>query len=301
MVTLGAAGDTWGISGPDFLRVYLLSLAAFVVVAILFRFSTRLGRSAAQGQPSAAELAYLADGPRQAIYASLAALRTGDAIRADGRRISQSGPMPAGLDRLDHAIYDAAGVNGIGVRELARDPGVRAALAELATATAQRGWGLDPSARFRGRLGGLLLLALAGFGVVRVAAGMANNRPVSYLVLLVIGTALLAVWFLLVPRMSPAGRAALKEARSRNYHLSPRQSPAWSTYGPTGVAMGVALFGSATLWSADPAFASAAGLQRYTSGAGYAGSSGYTGSSCGGSSGGSSCGGGGGGGGGCGG
>ena len=48
VVILGAAGDTWGVSGPDFLRVYLLSLAAFVVVAILFRLSSRLGRSAAQ-------------------------------------------------------------------------------------------------------------------------------------------------------------------------------------------------------------------------------------------------------------
>jgi len=297
---LGAPGDTWGISGPDFLRVYLWALAAFAVAAILLRVTSRLGGPAAHGQPSPEELAYLAGGPRLAIYTSLAVLRAAHAIRADGRRISRSGAMPAGLGRLDHAIYDAAGTGGIGGRQLLRDAGVRTAVAELVLGAAERGWALGPNARFRARLGAVAVLALAGFGVVRIAAGVANDRPVGYLALLVIGTALLGLWFAAVPRMTRAGRAALKQARRSNVHLSPRQSPAWDTYGAPGMALGVALFGTGALWSADPAFASAAGLQRYTSGStsgysGYSGSDYSGGSSCSGGGGGSSCGGGGGG------
>jgi hypothetical protein len=38
-------------------------------------------------------------------------------------------------------------------------------------------------------------------------------------------------------------------------------SPSWETYGPTGAALGVALFGGAALYSLDPAFAQASDMQ----------------------------------------
>ena len=51
-------GDTWGISGPDFLKAYLGTLFVFVVLAILIRLSaTRMGTSEAGRLPDPAEAA----------------------------------------------------------------------------------------------------------------------------------------------------------------------------------------------------------------------------------------------------
>jgi hypothetical protein len=89
----------------------------------------------------------------------------------------------------------------------------------------------------------------------------------------------------------------MSSVRQSYQHLSPGQSPSYATYGAAGAAMGVALYGAASLYTMDPAFAAEAEIQRISASGGTSGSS----SSCG--SGSSSCGGGGGGcgGGGCGG
>jgi hypothetical protein len=98
-----------------------------------------------------------------------------------------------------------------------------------------------------------------------------------------------------------AGTAALGTLRAQHSYLSPKQSPAYATYGAAAAGMGVALFGAASLYALDPGFAAEAEIQRdmASGGSGYSGDGGSSSSSC---SGGSSCGGGGGcGGGGCGG
>src|SRR5690606_8271839 len=92
-----------------------------------------------------------------------------------------------------------------------------------------------------------------------------NDRPVGFLIALTIVTAIAAVaFFASVPRMTRSGRATLTELRTRNRHLDPGHSPAWATYGATGAAMGVALYGGAAFWAADPAFAALTGLPRHT-------------------------------------
>jgi hypothetical protein len=86
---------------------------------------------------------------------------------------------------------------------------------------------------------------------------------------------------------------ALRQVKTDSRHLSPQMTPSLTTYGATGAAMGVAVFGAASLYAMDPAFAAEAEIQRVgaggplTTGGGDGGSSG----SCGGGGGG--CGGGG--------
>jgi uncharacterized protein (TIGR04222 family) len=290
MPVLSTPGDTWGISGPDFLRVYLGALAVFLVIAIAIRLSvTRAGGSGPSRTPSAPEVALLVGGRTQAIYSSIAALRAAGALGIGaGRTLGVRGPLPAGTTPLDAAVYDAA-QRGVAIGRLSNDHRVHTALGELNTHVAASGWLLDAGERARARLGGLLLLALAGFGAVRIAAGAANGRPVGYLVALCVVTLLLGLRFLAAPRVSRAGRSVLAQVRGQNRHLAPKQRPSWSTYGVTGAAMGVALYGAAALWTADPVFAASVGLPRAASGSG------------GGDSGGGGCGGGGCGGGGCGG
>lgn len=303
MVTIAAGSDTWGISGPDFLRIYVGAIALAVVAAIVLRLLATRENSATPIQPpTPAEVAYLHGGAERAVYSSLAGLRAVGVVDVGNlKELVVTGPAPVGLTRLDHAVYEAAGRH-VQASRLAEEAGVRSALTTLDDDVRRAGWLLDGDARAKLRLGSYLVLAVVVLGVVRMGAGLANDKPVATLLLLVI----LAVvaWLLLrrVPRLSGSGKRAIGSARTANPHLSPQQAPAWSTYGLTGAAMGVALYGTAALWAADPAFASAAGLRQQSGGGGDSSYSGYSGGdSCGGGGGDGGGGGGGCGGGGCGG
>lgn len=262
MPALSASSDTWGISGPQFLVVYAALLALGLLLAILLRRAAG-GPDQPGRTPTPAEAALLAEGTDRAVYASVAGLRAAGALgTGTGQQLVATGPLPIGATRLDGAVYEAAR-RGVALRQVPSDPLVASALAEVQASAKGAGWLLDAGQRGRARMGGLLLLGLTAFGVVRVFAGLANERPVGFLSLLTFATALLAIGFLAAaPRISRAGRSALARLRNGNAHLNPKQSPAWATYGVTGAALGVAIYGTAALWAADPAFAAAAGLRR---------------------------------------
>lgn len=141
--------------------------------------------------------------------------------------------------------------------------------------------------------------------MLRLVSGLFSGRPVGYLLLTLVALLIVTLVLRRVPMLTRAGRAALRSVRSQHTHLAPASAPAYATYGAAGAAMGVALYGTASLWALDPGFAEQAEIQRQAA-AGSGWSGGSDGSSGGGDSsgsdGGSSCGGGGGcGGGGCGG
>jgi uncharacterized protein (TIGR04222 family) len=302
MLTLAAPGDTWGISGPDFLKAYGGALVVFLLAAILFRIRAIHGGTDSPNSPAPGQIAMLESGPTRAVHVSLASLRAAGVVAVGQlRELQTTDPAPAGLSRLDHAVYDAAS-RRVQVSRLQADPGVRSALDDLRDSLVRAGWVLEPAQRHRARLGAWLVLALVGLGLIRLVAGIANDRPVGYLLLFILPTAVIGGVLLAVPRRSAAGKRAIAQARTTHGHLAPNQSPAWATYGVTGAAMGVALFGTAALWAADPAFAAEAGMRREGKDAAGGSSGCGAGSGDGGGSGGSSCSGGGsGGGGGCGG
>ncbi|MEU4644071.1 TIGR04222 domain-containing membrane protein [Micromonospora sp. NPDC023814] len=290
MSVLAAPGDTWGIPGHVFLWVYLLAAAVVVVGAIVHRVRVLAGPPAGDvGQLGPQQVAYLNGGEQLAIWASLGGLRGSGAIgvRPD-RRLTTGGPMPAGTTPLDQAIHLAAGRHAT-TRELRRDEWVRRALDQLRTSLEQRGLALTQARRAALRLWSFLLTLLLAVGVFRIIAGLSNDRPVGWLVLSQIPLIVVSVLLHRVPWRTRAATRALRGLRQQHTYLAPASTPAYATYGAAGAAMGVALFGTASLWAMDPGFAEQAEIQRQAaSGAG--GSSG-----CGG---GSSCGGGGGGGGG---
>lgn len=298
-------GDTWGISGPDFLGVFIFMAVVALAVAIAARQAVlRGGPSDGFATLDAQRAAYLNGGPQLAIYASLGFLRQAGAIGAGpGRMLVTTGPLPAGATPLDRAIHLAA-ARKISARGLRHVSGVERALATLRQSLEDAGLAATPAMRSRARLAGVLpLAAVEALGIVRIVAGVANGKPVGFLILatLAVSVALVVMLVVRVPLASAAGRRAIARLRRDNAHLAPSQSPAYATYGAAAAAMGVAVFGSAALFAADPAFAEEAELQRNVaaSGASSGGGSGDGGSSS--SCGGSSCGGGGGCGGGCGG
>jgi uncharacterized protein (TIGR04222 family) len=298
------AASTWQISGPAFLRVYVAVSAVVLIGTVLYRRRLIGGSPPAPADLSAHAAAYLHGGPKLAIYASLAGLRTAGAIDvADDRRLRQIGPMPAGATPLDQAVYNAAG-SRIQPRDLARHVWVKDGVRELQESLEQTGLLATAKQRQGYRAAVLLLVGLVALGVARLIAGIANGRPVGYLVLaLIVLTVATAILLVRAVRRTRAGEQALERLRVDHRYLAPWQQPSWSTYGHADASMGVALFGTTALWAADPAFASASEVERQFAtvrgGEGGGDGGGHSGGSYGG---GSSCGGGGGcGGGGCGG
>jgi uncharacterized protein (TIGR04222 family) len=289
--------DTWGISGPTFLICYLSAIVLVVIAAAVHRRTRSAGRPGDVDRLGPQPIAYLAGRDKLVVYTALAGLRAAGAIGSGpDKTLLQTGPMPAGGTALDTAVYNAAG-RRIRARDVAGDQWVAAAIAELRDGLETRGLATTAAQRRTMRLWVVPGLALIALGVARLVAGVRNDRPVGFLVPSIIVAIVVTVMVFSKASGVPTAAATKGVAtlRKQSQYLSPRQSPAYATYGASGAAMGVALFGAASLYAMDPAFAAEAGIQQ-ASASGWASSGG---SSCGGAS---SCGGGGGcGGGGCGG
>jgi uncharacterized protein (TIGR04222 family) len=294
---------TWGITGPQFLWGYgVICLGAALV--IMRQWRATLGPQDRGNDPlpdlGLYRLAMLAGGSQLAITTAATKLYDEGVITAENGRFALVRKLAPGADRLERAVAET----------LEREPGISAASmrAELADSEpvqwltdelTQTGLLIDASQVTRVRRRLWLVAALLGLlGLARIAAGLSNEAPVGWLVVMV-GLVLVAT-FLLARRPLHAthrGRGILR--RQRREHDALRHNP-----GAGGqVALTAALFGGGALWLADPAIASSLGVPRedewHSFGSGSSGAS-YGGSGCA-SGGGSSCGGGGGGGGGCGG
>lgn len=115
MAVMAASGDTWGISGPQFLVIYAVLAGVSVLVAVLF------SQRAARGEPPRSspgilpppDAAYLGGGAERAVAASLAALRVAGVAGTDGRnRLTVTGPPPAEATPLDRAVHHAMSDGG---------------------------------------------------------------------------------------------------------------------------------------------------------------------------------------------
>jgi uncharacterized protein (TIGR04222 family) len=303
-MTLAATGDTWGIPGPTFLVYFLAAVIGVAVLStihrrILFRgdSSTDVTRLGPQ------QVAYLSGRDRLAVYTAIGGLRAAGAIGSGpDRTLVQTGPLPSGVTPLDTAVYHAAG-RRIRARDISSDQWVTNALTELREGLEMRGLAVTADQRRTARIWAAAAGALVLLGLVRFLAGLDNDRPVGFLFPATFFAMIIFIVTLTKANARPTAVAArgIREMRRQHGYLSPRQSPSYATYGAAGAAMGVALYGTASLFAMDPAFAAEAEIQRM---AGSSGTTGFVGGGDGGGSscsGGSSCGGGGGGGGGCGG
>src|SRR5690606_17546898 len=126
---------------------------------------------------------------------------------------------------------------------------------EIQAAAERTGWLVDAGQRRLARLGGLLLVGLGLIGFARVVAGSMNDKPVLGILALAVVALGTGAYLIRVPRHTDAWRRVVAELRRRNRHLAADQYPAWSTYGAAGAALGVALFGTAVIAAANPAFA----------------------------------------------
>ncbi len=284
------AGDTWGIPGPQFLQIYLIVAAAAVVLAVLVRTAVTRGSGSYAGQLSPTEIGYLAGGRTRAVQAAVAGLRAAGALDAGpGSTLRASGGYPGG-DELVHAVYTRLG-RQVTLADLPYDSGVAAVLDRMGERLVRAGLLLSGAQRATARAMCLLVFAVTGLGVARIAAGAANHKAIDYLIPATIPTLVVGLRMRHIPQASRAGRQAVRHQRRASGHLAPRRTPAWSTYGMAGAALGVALYGTAALWAADPAFATAAAVPVVTTAFGGSGDGGSSGGGGGGGCGGGGCGG----------
>lgn len=297
-------GDTWGISGPAFLILFLGAAGAILVLTLLQR--RRVYRGSDQVNVDSLgpqQLAFLNGGRRLAMQSSLVWLRQSGAVTSDGHGTLTATPTGAtqGATELDRALLHAAS-SGAPARTIISTPGVRDCLNRMEEQLIRAGLVVGEDTRRSLLRGPWLLLLLTVVGFVRLIAGVLADRPVLFLFLILLALVPAAIVLFRRPVTTKAARKALDLLRVRHSHLAPTQRPAFGTYGPASTAMAVGLFGGAALWQADHEMAiqTEAIAARNAAAAGGGNSVGTSG--CGGSSSGGGDGGGGGcGGGGCGG
>lgn len=157
---------------------------------------------------------------------------------------------------------------------------------------ADRGYLTSDSTRRSIFLSTVPLKILVAVGIVRIAFGLHNDKPVEFLTLAVLVTGFSIPLLGLNFDRTTSGNAARSELTTAHAYLSPRNKPAFSAYGPRLAGMSAALFAGSAMLMINPALASAAGIGADGSGGSDGGSSDGGGGSC---SGGGGCGGGGGG------
>ena len=292
--------DTWGIASAEFLRWYLL--AAVLAVAATLVSNRLAAHRSVPASPTGRvltppEIGVLTS-DAQAVMASLAILRGAEVIDSRGsRRRILTDTEHMQLDWFTRTVLERLGGG--------KSPLVRSRLvANMSDSCAQLRSTLVDEGLMHGAaersmpVRAFPILFVTAVGIARIVAGVANGKPVGFLVAIVVLLLVALPFVIRRRRLTTLGDAELRRLRAENDYLSPRSRPSFTAYGPSRAGMSAALFGAGALLMLDPAMAGA--LNYGSAHAGGAASFGFGGDS-GGSSGDSGGGDGGGGGGGCGG
>jgi uncharacterized protein (TIGR04222 family) len=286
-----------GLRGPEFLALYLILLFIAVGVAFLIRWTLRAPADEPIEEPGNLdpyEAAYLAAGASLAVDAAIASLvqRETLAVETGGRRLTIAGRLRDKSHDLERAVYKSIAAEAGATVEAVR-PDAKRAADKIRQRLEDLGLVVADGAAWTARLSSVVPIgALIVLGLMKIQVGMSRNRPVSFLVILCILSALIAVAFLAVrPLRSRRGDRVLGRLKHENAALQYAAQPESAGLAGDDLALAVALFGTSILVAGPLAGLRAALLPPPSSGSG------------GGCGGGSSCGGGGcgGGGGGCGG
>jgi uncharacterized protein (TIGR04222 family) len=276
--------DTWGVSGPWFLAGYLaLTLVVLLVVVLarrsIARASGRNGRvDGVAGDPY--RLAMLNEGETltaATVVAELRRIGVVDELSDGDADVFVVGARPRGLDPLEDSVYGVLQESPHSTVESIVDaPAPSAELASLRTSLVADGLLLTDDQRRRTRRHALWVVGLLVLGGARIVAGLANGKPVLFLVMLVGALAIVVLpWSLRPARTTGLGQDILKSARKSSNGLKKDIGS-----GDPRLGLAIALFGAAVLWNAEPGLAQTLGLPRPGGGGGDGG--GGCGGGCGG-------------------
>ncbi|MBP2473470.1 uncharacterized protein (TIGR04222 family) [Crossiella equi] len=282
--------DTWGLTGPAFLVLYLFLLA---ITAVLVAKRHQAPKHAHGPGPvpelSVDEVAYLAGGTHRLVVTSMARL-----VEAGALRVSRGRPpaatQAAGGSTVDTAVLTS--VHGNDVRAGIRDAVSRLDGTAEVVAVRERLTGLgllvDPAEQDRAsRVAARYFLVPLVLGLLRLADGLSAGKPVWFLVGLLVVTGILAAVTPLLrgPRLTDRGELALRRSRLPGRGGSASGTMAQSGAGVSAAVALVAMWGMTAY--PDTEVAQELGSVEFETGGGWFGGGSDGGGSDGGSGGGS--------------
>jgi uncharacterized protein (TIGR04222 family) len=245
-------------TGTPFLVLYLILMGAALTLLLTTRW-LRGTATAPAGSDGTTRIesedpyvvAGLVDGARGILQTGLAALATRGLIESHTATPSWIGrkknAQPGNLNGIEAAIWEAIPADReIEIRTLRKE--LKPHLASIRKGVQARGWEPSTATLNTARwLRVLLVLALVGFGIAKIAIGMSRDRPVGFLVALTLATLFVGLIIALaIPRRTRAGQSMVSrfrthEAQIRQTLRQPSLSPDWS------LPMMVAIFGGGAL------------------------------------------------------
>jgi len=235
------------LPGPDFLGVYVMLLLAAAGVALFLRWWLRVpAEVATEGRDLPPyEAAYLAEGDQGVLRSALATLvhRGAIAVDATSRQLRPQETPKADLRRsgIEQKVFAAFGGASATIENLKNKVG----FPELRQKLQGLGWVLKPGALARVQLVSIVPLAVVLLlGVAKILIGLDRNRPVEYLVILVLcavaGTGAL---LLKLPLRTRAGDRVLSRLRGAMAALGTTAAHSVDMLAPEDLALAVGLFG----------------------------------------------------------
>ncbi|MBW0119357.1 TIGR04222 domain-containing membrane protein, partial [Pseudonocardia abyssalis] len=233
------AGDTWGISGPEFLLGYLLLAAVVGVAAVRHRRALAEGPDRPAHDLGGHDVAYLNGGADLAVTSALTAMHLTGTVAPVKGSIHAVGRLAPGADALERAVHFTTG-SPVQRSRLPLHGPVRSALDGIEKRLVAAGLLLSEPRRRAIRATGWWLGAVALLGLLRLLAGVAESRPVGFLVVALLAVSLVTVVLLVrAPRRTRAGDRLLARLAQEHHALAPAQRPDWVAYGPATAALGV--------------------------------------------------------------
>lgn len=261
-LALTAAGcENWNVfdyRGETFLLFYVLAFLG--ALALSFSITSLLRRrmgpaDIANPISDPYEAAFLGGGGRRMTDALFSALYVRGALRP---KSSTTGPAHLGrseteFDQSDWHHFESLCLKALPKDGTAKVGSIRESLAPLADSMRESmaECGFVYSGKQLASLrwaAAIPLLAVIGTGLAKAVVGVERDRPVTFLVILLIFSAVTTVYRVVrVNRRTPAGQTAWKEVRAANPTKPVRSGQDLLSIDPTAAALLVAIGGSAAL------------------------------------------------------
>ncbi len=213
------------LPGPEFLVFYLILAGVAVLVAAMLRWILRqpAGDTTMSAPLSSSEIAYLAGGQTVAVHAAVARLVHDKCLSLDAAtgELTVRGPLPSAAHPLESAVHAEVAENP--ARELAKLVGPTSdATNAIRTQLEEQGLLVNAEQAWSVRLWPLLvILMVLELGVVKLCVGMAREKPVGFLIALMVFLGVALIGFAWRPFRSRRGNLLLARLREDNAALMP--------------------------------------------------------------------------------
>jgi uncharacterized protein (TIGR04222 family) len=247
-----AIPNPFDMLGEQFLSFYMYTAVLALVVAAALRWQAKGGSAdAARVDLNPYEVAYLRESPSLALRAAVANLISKKALELDPTGSVTRTGVQSHAHPLEEAILLTASTPTT-LRTLERR--VSTSLDRIGDRLEELGLLVDGAKRNLARVGGLLVGGVVAVGAIKIVVGVARDKPVGYLVLLVVVTIILRLVInALIPlHRTRAGERAIARMQDKYREESARDiargegasaHPAGLAYGFDPMTMMVALYG----------------------------------------------------------